>query len=177
MEQRLGARRHREVARLAQERERPAPHLGVGVVEQAAQRGVRGRRLAAAAEQLERVQDLLGVDGTEPRREHLGRLAVEDRSLRALGVELVLLQALLERRHVAVVDARGEHQPDPDRGQRHEAQVPGRKPAERRERQHRQPASASPARHATVSMKDFAGSLIAVGTGRYRSSIAGRSIE
>ncbi len=39
------------------------------------------------------------------------------------------------------------------------------------------PARPSPARQATVSMNDFAGSFTAVGTGRYKSSIAGRSIE
>ena len=80
-----------------------------------------------------------GSTALEPGSEHLGRLAVEQRRGGPLGVELVLLQALFERRHVAVVDARGEQQPQPDRRQRDQAQVLGPQAPQRREREHHQP--------------------------------------
>ena len=63
-------------------------------------------------------------------------------------------------------------------GSGHEAEAHGPQ-ARRRSRSAMtaSPASPSPARHATVSMNDFAGSFRPGGTGRYSSSTAGRSIE
>ena len=107
-QERLGLGDDRAVARLVQDREHAAAHLGVGVAEQAAHGGVGRGPVAAHRHEVQGVEDLPRVHCLQPRGEHLRGLPVEDDSRGALGVEAVLLQALAERRHVAPVHPRGE---------------------------------------------------------------------
>ncbi len=162
----LGPRQHGALAGFGEDPQGAGAHLRVRVVEQAAHGGVRGRA-AAESHHVERVEDLPRVRGGEPRGEDLLGLAVHDRRVRPLGVDAVLLQRLLERRHVAAVHARGEDEPrdeerDVDEGHRHRAPTPPKVASARTA----SPARPSPARQTTVSMKDFAGSFATVGTGR-----------
>ena len=106
-------------------------------------------RVAADGHHVEGVEDLLRVHSLEAGGEHLGRLPVEHLRRGAIGVEAVLLQALAQRGHVAPVRPRGQHEPQADERQGHEAQADGAQPAEGREHDHREPGEgvAEPPRH------------------------------
>ncbi len=130
-EQFLDFTAHREDVGLRQQRHGPQPHLGRLVGQQARDGRMHGagvRRL----EQAERVEDL-GRIAAQLAGQHLGRIAVEHRRAGPLGVDAVLVDAVLQVGHVARARRRRGRHPRAHGHERHPAD-PHRVPAQPRPR-------------------------------------------
>ena len=133
------------IAGRAEQRQRPPPDVGLGMQQQRAQRRLPAARLLHL-EQSERVADLRRVAARQLRAQRLGRRLFDRGRGRALGVEAMAMDALVDRPDVLGPQAprhadpdRDEHQVDRRRAAQPEAEpgnqaeeALGREPEEHR---------------------------------------------